>query len=688
MGVNVVAGVESCEMASGPFGHSAEGSPRMRLQMLGPLSIARLGVALGLPASRKVRALIAYVALAPRPVGRGRLCELLWDVPNDPRGELRWCLSKVRGILDEPGRRRVLTSGDMVALDLSDCFVDVLEVGRATQAGLDRLTPERLRALAALFAGDFLEGLEIDRSPEFSGWLTAQRCRLRGCRAAVLEHLVASTAPESDEVFGHLDEWLQIAPFDRRAHAMLLNALALRGRIHEGDAHVAATVQLFETEGLDAAPVRECWKNSRARQGGQSAPIEVLATPLPATSMLTLPGAALDAPRRAAIAVMPFADCAGDARSRLAEGLAHDLITRLAKLRNLFVIAHGTTSVLGSRGIGVEEAGRLLNVDYVAGGSLRRAADRVTVTVELSEARSARIVWTEEFEHRLDDAFQAQDEIGNRIVASIASEIELAERNRAILRPPNSLNAWEAFHRGLWHMYRYEPEQNRLATQFFEMAAHLDPTWARALAALSFTHFQNAFQRWSEREPEIDRAFSAAEQSLVADDRDPSAHWAMGRALWLRGRHAQCLVELEKAVELSPSFAHGHYTLAFVHAQSGDPSLGIGCSDLSRELSPFDPLLCVMLSARAIALVRLGRFDEAADWALRGASRPNTFSHLRAIAAVCLGLAGRSDEGREVAALLHKSMSHYRIDDLLATFQFAPDAAELFRKGARLSALT
>jgi DNA-binding SARP family transcriptional activator/TolB-like protein len=688
VGVSVVAGVESCDMSSDPSGHSAEDGFRMRVHMLGPLSIVRSGVALALPASRKVRALIAYLALAPRPVGRSRLCELLWDIPNDPRGELRWCLSKVRSVLDEPGRRRVETRADAIALDLSDCFVDVLEIGRATQEGIDRLAPEHLRALAALFAGDFLEGLEIDRSPEFSGWLTAQRCRLRGCRAAVLEHLVASTGPKSDEVFGHLDEWLQIAPFDRRAHAMLLDALAVRGRMHEGDAHVSATVRLFESEGLDGAPLRESWKLSRARQSGQVAHLDVLRTTLAVPPSLTATGALAAAPRRASIAVIPFSDCTGDPKSPLADGLAHDLITRLAKLRNLFVIAHGTTSVLGARGIGAEDAGRVLNVDYVAGGSLRRSADRVTVTVELSEARSARIVWTDEFHHRLDDAFQAQDEIGNRIVASIASEIELAERNRAILRPPNSLNAWEAFHRGLWHMYRYESQHNRLAAQFFEMAVKLDPTWARALSALSFTHFQNAFQRWTEREPEIDLAFRAAEQSLVADDRDPSAHWAMGRALWLRGRHAQSLVELEKAVELSPSFAHGHYTLAFVHAQSGDPALGIGCSDLSRELSPFDPLLCVMLTARAIALVRLGRFDEAADWAVKGANRPNTFAHLRAVAAACLGLAGRHEEGREVAAALHAALPYYRVDDLLTTFQFAPDAAALLGEGARRSGLT
>ena len=121
--------------------------------MLGPLRVFRGGRPVALPASRKVRALLAYVALAPKPVARGPLCELLWDVPNDPRGELRWCLSKIRGLLDDGVCRRVLTRADTVQLDLSQCQVDVLDVLRATEAGIETLTPERLGALAASFDG-------------------------------------------------------------------------------------------------------------------------------------------------------------------------------------------------------------------------------------------------------------------------------------------------------------------------------------------------------------------------------------------------------------------------------------------------------------------------------------------------------------------------------------------------------
>src|SRR3546814_10199781 len=101
----------------------------------------------------------------------------------------------------------------------------------------------------------------------------------------------------------------------------------------------------------------------------------------------------------------------------------------------------------------------------------------------------------------------SSDLIGNRFVASIAHEIETVECNRAILRPPDSLDAWEAYPRGLWHMYRFSRDENERAQRFFETAVHLDPTFARVHAGLSLPHFQNEFQGWADRALEIDRAF-------------------------------------------------------------------------------------------------------------------------------------------------------------------------------------
>lgn len=655
----------------------------LRFRLLGPLELSRGGETLALPASRKVRALLGYLVLASRPIARSQICELLWEVPNDPRGELRWCLSKIRGLIDEHDRKRVIADGSTLRLDLSDCFVDALEVTHAPEHGISKLGTEQQQALAALFGGELLEGLEIARSPEFDAWITAERRRFRGIQTVLLENL-ARDLPHA-EAAGYLERWLRLSPFDRQAHDILLTSLARQGRVAEGEAHLASASKLFEADGLDSTPLRELWRTARARATARpeaaGPPLAIVSASLTEIRRDTTPASS----RRASIAVMPFVDLSteSDRRGGAADALAYDVTTRLAKLRSLFVISQGSTFALRDRAVGPEEAGRMLNVDYVVSGTVRRNHRKMQVSAELVETRTARIVWNDVFDEKADGALDVLEEIGNRIVASVAHEIEMVERNRAILKPPSSLDAWEAHHRGLWHMYRFSKADNEHARQYFAQAVELDPTFARAYAGLSFAHFQNAFLGWKKAGPEIDRAFDAAGRSLMADDRDPTAHWAMGRALWLRGSQDQAVQELERAVDLSPNYAGGHYTLAFVHSQSGDPRAAISFTDHARLLSPFDPLLFAFLGARCMALARLGDYEEAANWGIKAAARPNAHQHIMAIAAFALGLAGRVEEGNAYTARIRARVPDYKFADFLAAFRCSPEAAAVFSQGAR-----
>jgi len=379
--------------------------------------------------------------------------------------------------------------------------------------------------------------------------------------------------------------------------------------------------------------------------------------------------------------VMPFV---GRNESAVAAGLTEDIITRLAKLRVLFVIARGTMYALRDRGIDAQEAGRILGVEYVVSGSIREDADRVCVVVELAETESARIVWTEELAGATDETLSVLDAIVDRIVASIAEEIETAECNRAVLKAPSSLDAWEAYHRGLWHMYKFNGPDNRHAADFFRDALRLDPTFSRAYAGLSFTHFQNAFLGLTpDRTREIDLASDAAGRSLEADARDPAAHWAMGRALWLRGDERDSFAELEQSIELSPNFALGHYTLGFVHSQTGDPRSAIDATDRSRRLSPFDPLQFAMLASRALAHIRLGEIAEAAEWAVKATGRSNAHVHILAIAVQSLVLAKRHDEARKFVARIRARAPTYTMADFLRAFRFDADTATLLRQAAK-----
>jgi DNA-binding SARP family transcriptional activator len=235
----------------------------LQLRMLGTLAVSQQGRAVELPASRKARALLMYLALMPCATPRSRLCALLFDTASDPRGELRWYLSKLRGIL---GARRIHCTEDSVRIDLSDSFVDALELQRAARKGFATLTTEQARALLTLFSGNFLEGMQLDRCPAFTGWLLTQRRRFHGWRVELLHRLVES-AP-SNEIFAHIEQWLELSPYDIGAHEQLLRALVRHDRIREGKEHLAASIKLFGAAGLDSAPLGKAW---RAATGERSA---------------------------------------------------------------------------------------------------------------------------------------------------------------------------------------------------------------------------------------------------------------------------------------------------------------------------------------------------------------------------------------------------------------------------------
>ncbi len=171
-------------------------SASVAVWLLGPFRVVRGGVDAALAPSRKVRALVAYLVMAPASVHRAKLCELLWDAPSDPRGELRWCLSKIRGLLSDPSHECVKTENDWVSIDAAAIEVDALWVAArgATATSSDDL--DLLKQLAAKFEGEFLEGFEADRIPLFEAWLIGERQRFQGFHADVLSRIIS--APTAD----------------------------------------------------------------------------------------------------------------------------------------------------------------------------------------------------------------------------------------------------------------------------------------------------------------------------------------------------------------------------------------------------------------------------------------------------------------------------------------------------------
>ncbi|SFF15370.1 DNA-binding transcriptional activator of the SARP family [Sulfitobacter brevis] len=648
-------------------------TPLTEIRLLGPVEVCHNGIPIAFARSRKLRALLAILVTETRQVSRRRLCDLLWDRPNDPRAELRWHLSKLRKILDSPRRTRVCSNADGIGLDLDGCVVDALQVMTIEQAGPFPI--DRLKELAGLFRGPFLGELSLSE-PSAGQWVIAQRRRFAACQISILKQLTVRQPAGSCDIDQYLEQWLNLAPFEIEPHHRLLSVLASQGRFGEAETHLTSSERLFADEGLSVVELRKTWSDVKKELGAATRSTNSAATPRVDSAHVE---PCLSGPSRSALAVMPFTVRDPQDGIGIADGLTNDVITRLAKLRNMSIIARGSVYALAALGVSGVEAGKQLDVNYVATASMHRGADKLRVEIDLIDTQSARIVWTETCEAPSADLMSAMEELGNRIVAALTGEIERAERNRAILRPPTSLDAWEAHHRGLWHMYRFTKENNARAQYFFDAAVTLDPTFSRAYAGLSFTHWQNAFQNWSDPGTEAESAYSAATQSMLADEQDPAAHLAMGRALWLRRQHNMAVKSLRVSVDLSPNFALGHYSLAFVESQTGDPEEAIRASDKARALSPYDPLMFGMLGSRAMAHLRLGQYEAAAEWATQAAARPNAHINILGMASLFLALADRVPEGRILAAEIHAQQPRYGIDSFLGAFHFSPGEAQLLR---------
>ena len=141
---------------------------RLTIRLLGGLRIQRAGQPVKLPRSKKTRALLGYLVATERSHHRDRLCSLLWDVTDDPRAALRWSLSKLRPLVDQPDHMRIFSEGKTVGFRSEGAYVDVYSLKRIQTDGADAATTEALVDLANHFTGAVLEGLELTAFGEFS----------------------------------------------------------------------------------------------------------------------------------------------------------------------------------------------------------------------------------------------------------------------------------------------------------------------------------------------------------------------------------------------------------------------------------------------------------------------------------------------------------------------------------------
>lgn len=196
----------------------------LRICLLGGLRASSQGVDLTLPASRKARALLAFLVATRRPHRRERLCELLWDVPDDPKAALRWSLSKLRQVIDSPDRTRIVADRERVALDTGDIETDIHAIRHRLQSKDAVIPASELEDMALQLDRVLLDGLDGAGDRSFDTWLTAEREDAAMTRVDVLRRLV--THPDIDWLRAEkwMRRWREQDPEGAAAHARIAEA--------------------------------------------------------------------------------------------------------------------------------------------------------------------------------------------------------------------------------------------------------------------------------------------------------------------------------------------------------------------------------------------------------------------------------------------------------------------------------
>jgi len=483
----------------------------LTIRLLGDLEVRDDGAPLALPPSRKTRLLLAYLAVTARPQRRERLCELLWDLPDDPRGALRWSLSKLRALLDREGTTVVTADRQTVALQLAPDQVDLLEVRALLRPGIDAAPTDDLIRAADCFRGPFLADLDAPRSPEMQSWLAGLREETRRLHATVLTELDDRHEGSPEQAVGFVRDLVRLDSYAEESWARLIRRLREAGRQREADEqYAAARNALAEVGGVGhvleealTTPLQELQRQKPRARRSIDADVELGAAPparqgrprvvlaaIAAVVALAIGASGLwlafeirrDQAHAKSVAVLPFEDLSpGKTEQLFAAGLTQEVESNLAQTPDLRVAGRWYG---GAPSGDLKTIARSAGVANVLRGSVRRSGDHTRVTVDLVRAADGVHLWSQSYDSSGDDIISIQEQIGVQIARALKTVADPTRLQAMSAAGTRSVAAYEAYLRGL-ALDRRQLEEGDLryareAAEAYEQARSLDPTFAAA----------------------------------------------------------------------------------------------------------------------------------------------------------------------------------------------------------------
>jgi non-specific serine/threonine protein kinase len=291
---------------------------------------------------------------------------------------------------------------------------------------------------------------------------------------------------------------------------------------------------------------------------------------------------------RASIAVLPFANLSADEENEyFADGLTEELIHALANLEGLEIPARTSVFALRGKGLDVKEVGEKLGVESVLEGSVRKAGNRLRISVQLIKAADGFRLWSESYDREMEDVFTIQDEIAREIVDALRVRLSPTESRALQTLRPTDAEAYDFYLRGRGYFRRRTRESFEFARQMFSRAIEIDPEYAPAYAGLADCHTE-FYRNYESTEANLDKADAASRKAVDLAPDLAEAHAARGYALGVQEQFTEAEKAFELAVRLNPRLPEAHYYYATISLARGEFEKSARLFEKATEVAPDD----------------------------------------------------------------------------------------------------
>lgn len=618
---------------------------KLQLGLLGGLYVGITGVG-EVVLTRKNRLVLATLALSgPAGSGRSAVAELLWGgfAQEQAQASLRQALSAVRKALGSLADA-VVADSDRLRLDRSATEIDV-EIFADLLASAD---PDDLEKALDLYKGDLLAGIPL-KEDALNDWVRPLRERLRARTIDTLVQLVEMPR-EHGASQRFADQLLALDPLNEAAHRKLMSVYAAKGRTSEAVKQFTVCRDMLQRE-LDVPPSAETVRLFGALHAVP--PLKSI-DPIAQSSRAAEPS---DSPfwrHRPTIAVLQFESLDGEAaHTFLARALASDTASALSRHRWLSV--SGGTALADAGTYATITGGRTTTsvADYVVTGDVRANSSGLRITVRLADGRSGESVWSDSYNIEIASALDVPGEVVHRISAWIEPQIGARERQRVLWRKPATPGAWDCYHMGVGHFYRFSVEANAKALSCFENCITLDPAFAEARAWWAFaTIISMVYFDGEPTRAKLDEALTAAQRAIELDDMSAFCHFALARVHLARRDYDRAFWSLETAIDLNPNMATAYCAMGDSLAYQGRLSDAVNQFAQAIHLSPRDPMRWAYSGYCALAYLFKGDFEAAIRWSDDATRFAHCLYWPYAHKTAALGHLGRTKEASHAVAEL------------------------------------